>query len=345
MAGAQVISGKALIGEELELRAVDIVTDRGIITRIEENSGAPGVWICPALFNAHTHLGDTVAMDCGARGDLTTLVTPPDGLKHRFLRATSAENLVQAMRASMQGMIGRGVAGCADFREGGSDGVAAFRKASEGLSFRACIFGRDGGETDGDGLGISSVRDITDAERQVDAARKAGKRIAFHAGERDADDVDEALAFDPDLIVHATHATRRQIRECADRGIPVAVCPRSNWTLGVAGSAEHPPLNLMRELGCTLMLGTDNVMFVTPDMFSEMAFVSVVYKLDPAEILRAAVRGSALGGLPFFIREGAPANLVTIDPALSALKYSSDPVASLVKRAASVGFGNNVFNL
>ena len=49
------------------------------------------VWICPALFNAHTHLGDTIAMDCGATGDLTALVTPPDGLKHRLLAQASRE--------------------------------------------------------------------------------------------------------------------------------------------------------------------------------------------------------------------------------------------------------------
>ena len=79
-------------------------------------------------------------------------------------------------------------------------------------------------------------------EQQVSAARKAGKKIAFHAGERDAGDVDAALSFDPDLLIHATHATKKQLRECAEREIPIAVCPRSNWMLGVTSSARHPPL-------------------------------------------------------------------------------------------------------
>lgn len=345
MGTRQLISGQALIGADLEIRPVDIIVENGIITAIEDSSRAPDVWICPALFNAHTHLGDTVAMDCGATGDLTALVTPPDGLKHRLLAQASHDNLVKAMRASIVGMIDRGIAGCADFREGGISGVSSLREAAEGLSFGTCILGRDGGGEAGDGLGISSVRDVPDAGHQVTEARKMGKKIAFHAGERDAEDVDGALALSPDMIVHATHATKRQLRECADRGIPIVVCPRSNWALGVTGSARNPPIRLMQDLGCTVMLGTDNVMFVPPDILSEMAFVSSVYGSDPRFILQAAVRGSDLLDSSFFIREGARANFFTIDASRSALRFSRDPVASIVKRAGSGRIGNNVFNL
>ncbi|MCK7537814.1 MAG: hypothetical protein MZV63_46110 [Marinilabiliales bacterium] len=65
------------------------IIENGIITAIEENTSAPECWICPAFFNAHTHLGDTIAMDCGVNGDLMSLVTPPHGLKHRLLAAAS----------------------------------------------------------------------------------------------------------------------------------------------------------------------------------------------------------------------------------------------------------------
>ena len=340
----QKISGQALVGDELTLAPVDIIIEDGIITAIEENPRAPGCWICPALFNAHTHLGDTIAMDCGITGDLTTLVTPPHGLKHKLLAAASREELVSGMRASMQEMITGGVSGCADFREGGPEGVAALKEASNGLSFFPVIFGRDGGEHTAGGLGISSVRDVPDAERQVKEARQKGKKIAFHAGERDAADVDAALAFEPDLIIHATHATKRQLRQCADREIPIAVCPRSNWILGVTATAQKPPLRLMQELGCTLYLGTDNVMFVPPDLFSEMAFVSAIYGLEPRNLLRAAVGGSTLTGSSFFIRKGARANLLQIDPTRSALHFSRDPVVSLTKRVTGCQIVHNVFN-
>jgi cytosine/adenosine deaminase-related metal-dependent hydrolase len=340
-----IISGKAFVGEDLVLTPVDIIVESGTITAIEENPKAPGIWICPAFFNAHTHLGDTVAMDCGTKGDLVSLVTPPDGLKHRLLAAASHQDRVTGMRASIRGMIAGGTAGCADFREGGVAGVSELRKAAEGLLFRPHIFGRDGGQGVADGLGISSIRDVSGGDIQAAEARRAGKKIAVHAGEQDAEDVDDALALDPDLLIHCTHATKKQLRECADREIPIAVCPRSNWSLGVSSSAQHPPLQIMHDLGCTFVLGTDNVMFVTPDIFSEMAFTSTVYRIDPQILLRAAVLGSKVIGTSFFIRTGGRANLFTIDPKQSSLHFSRDPVTSLVKRAPYCQISHNVFNL
>jgi cytosine/adenosine deaminase-related metal-dependent hydrolase len=340
----QVLSGHALLGEELEIVPADIQIENGVITAIEENKKAPEVWICPALFNAHTHLGDTVAMDCGTTGDLVALVTPPHGLKHRLLAQASQAELVTGMRQSMEAMIARGVAGCADFREGGTQGVTALQEAARNLPFRPVIFGREGGETIADGLGISSTRDVPGVERQVDAARKAGKKIAFHAGERDSQDVDAALSYDPDLIIHATHATKKQLRSCAEREIPIAVCPRSNWTLGVSSSDRHPPLSLMGALGCTVYFGTDNVMFVPPDLLSELAFTATVYKQNPPSLLHAAVAGSALTGRTYFIQAGARANLFMVDPVRYGLRFSRDPVSSLIKRVAFGQICNNVFN-
>jgi cytosine/adenosine deaminase-related metal-dependent hydrolase len=341
----QQISGQALVGNELTLEPVDIMIENGIITAIEENRRAPECWICPALFNAHTHLGDTIAMDCRVTGDLTALVTPPHGLKHTLLAAASRKELVSGMRASIQGMLSGGVAGCADFREGGPGGVEDLKEAAGGLSFSPVIFGREGGENVANGFGISSARDVNDLEQQIKEARLRGKKIAFHAGERDADDVDAALAFEPDLIIHATHATKKQLRHCADRDIPIAVCPRSNWILGVTASAQRPPLHLMQELGCTLYLGTDNVMFVPPDMFSEMAFVSTIYRMKPEDLLHAAIQGSELSGESFFIRKGARANFLQVDPIHSALHFSRDPITSLTKRAPGSHILHNVLNL
>jgi cytosine/adenosine deaminase-related metal-dependent hydrolase len=341
----QKISGFALLGDELALSPVDIFIENGIITAIEDNPRVPEVWICPALFNAHTHLGDTVAMDCGTTGDLEALVTPPDGLKHRLLRTASRQDLIGGMRAGMEGMIASGTAGCADFREGGIEGALALKEAAGGLPFRPFIFGRDGGETVAGGLGISSTRDVPDTDRQVREAKRAGKKIAFHAGERDAGDVDCAIAYEPDLLIHMTHATKKQLRECAEREIPITVCPRSNWILGVASTRNHPPLALMEKLGCTVCLGTDNTMFVPPDLFSEMAFVTTVYRTEPAVVLRAAVQGSTVFGPSFFIRKGGRANLVVTDPARSALRFSRDPLATLVKRANSAAIRTNVFSL
>lgn len=340
----RVISGKALTGEDLTLRHVDIVVENGIITSIEENPKAPDIWICPALFNSHTHLGDTVAMDCAINGDLVTLITPPSGLKHQILEKTPRRVLVSGMKTSIAYMEQRGIGGCADFREGGPDGVAALREACSGRDFRCVIFGRDGGEYFADGLGISSTRDVPDIERAVANSRGENKLIAFHAGEKDPDDIDTALSFNPDLIIHGTHATRTQLQECADRSIPIAICPRSNWILGVTSTSMHPPVNLMHELGCRIILGTDNAMFVQPDMLAEMAFVHTIYRLTPEDVIRMAVAGSCLTGNPFFLRAGGRANLFAIDPRFSNLRFSRNIAASIVKRGFSGIIRTNVFN-
>ncbi|HVP24586.1 MAG TPA: amidohydrolase family protein [Methanomicrobiales archaeon] len=326
------VAGHALVGRDLEIRSVRISVEKGEIREIEEVRTAPPVWICPALVNAHTHIGDTVAMDLPWSGSLEELVTPPDGLKHRILQDTPREALRAGMRASIGVMAGAGIAGFADFREGGEDGVRDLKRAAEGLPCRPVAFGRDGGERIGEGLGISSIRDCPGVEQSVARAHREGKLVAFHAGERDPLDIDGALAFDPDLLVHCTHAGDNQLREMADRGIPVVVCPRSNWILGVASSAANPPIGRMLDLGIPVLLGTDNAMFVQPVLWQEMAFLSTVYRIDPREILRSAIRGSEFLFSPAFIEVGSPARLLVIDPALSNFSSSRDPVTTLVKR-------------
>lgn len=327
------VAGHILVGRDLEIQPARISVEGGKIREIAGISSAPPVWICPALFNAHTHIGDTVGMEAPWSGGLEGLVTPPDGLKHRILRSIPRQVLVEAMRASIGVMARAGTRGFADFREGGEAGVRDLLEAAGDLPCRPVIFGRDGGERIAEGIGIASIRDCPDAEAAVSAARKDGKLVAFHAGERDSLDIDGALSNDPDLLIHCTHAEDAHLREIADRGIPVAVCPRSNWILGVSSSRAHPPIERMLDLGCTVLLGTDNAMFVQPDLWGEMAFVSTVYRIDPKEILSSAIGGSASFFSPAFIEEGSPARFLILDPAKSNLSFSRDPVESIVKRA------------
>lgn len=242
-------------------------------------------------------------------------------------------------------MVARGTAGCADFREGGGAGVRDLMQAAEGLPFRSVVLGRDGGERIADGLGASSTRDVPDIERIVARVKRDGGLIAFHAGERDAHDIDSALSFDPDLIIHATHATDRHLKACADAGIPVAICPRSNWKLSVTRSAGMPPVKKMLRSGCRILLGTDNVMFVQPDLLSEMAFLSTVYHVGPADILPMAVGGSSLKGEGFSIDRGARANFFIVRPRQSNLSFCNNPLSGMVNRAFLAGTCKNVFNL
>jgi cytosine/adenosine deaminase-related metal-dependent hydrolase len=85
-------------------------------------------------------------------------------------------------------------------------------------------------------------------------------------------------------------------------------------------------------------------MFVSPDLFSELAFAHTVYRQHPKSLLHAAVAGSSLAGSLSFISTGAAANLFIVDPARYGLRFSHDPVATLIKRAHSGLICNNVFN-
>ena len=340
-----VVTGRALLGEDLREEDVTITVSEGIITSIEPASRTPGRWIVPAFFNAHTHLGDTVAMDLPARGSLADLVKPPNGLKHRILAATPRAELVRGMRSSITAMLATGTTGFADFREGGPEGVAALREAAAGLDCRPVILGREGGEEVSDGAGISSVHDVANAEEIVGEARAGGKLVAFHAGEKNPDDIDDALAFEPDLLVHCTHATDAHLRRIVDMDIPVAVCPRSNWLLGVAASAARPPITRILELGGRLYLGTDNVMFVQPDMLREMAFTATVYRARPDEILRTAVSGAGLAGMSGYVEEGQKANFLVINPLKNNISFSRDIRTTIVKRLDSSSICQTVLTM
>ena len=109
----QVFTGQAILGRIPECRPATIVVRNGVVTHVEEESRAPDRWICPAFFNAHTHLGDTVAIDLPCSGSLIDLVTPPHGLKHRILARTPPCTLIRGMRSSVSDMISSGTAGFA----------------------------------------------------------------------------------------------------------------------------------------------------------------------------------------------------------------------------------------
>jgi hypothetical protein len=86
-------------------------------------------------------------------------------------------------------------------------------------------------------------------------------------------------------------------------------------------------------------------MFVQPDMFAEMAFAYYVYRMPPALLIRAAIDGSLLCGTPFFIRKGVPARFIVLGPGQSNMRFSLDPLATIVKRGSSASIIKKVFIL
>ncbi len=282
--------------------------------------------VLPCFFNAHTHLGDSVVLE-EPTGTLETIVAPPHGLKFRRLQEASREELVSAMRWSLQRMIMGGTASFCDFREGGVKGCEALHDALGDSSVRGVVLGRPTGlgylreEVDhvlqvADGIGVSSVSDWDYGELQKLAARvrHKGKILALHASEARREDLDTVLDLKPDFLVHMTAAGREDWVRCAQEGVPVVVCPRSQTFFG-----RVPDLPGMAAAGLELMLGTDNAMLNHPSLMREMEFAYQVAKLrgglPPSTVLEMAYRGAKLfNSTPSItIQEGNPCNLLVLD--------------------------------
>jgi len=358
MSCEQIISGTMLLGTEFEPVEGYICVRDGIITEIGEESSNTGIIIAPCFVNSHTHIGDSVCKDpplgtySGFRltRDLDSLVRPPDGLKHRVLQDTPYRTLVDGMRNTILDMLATGTSAFADFREGGVVGVLALKEALDGLNIDAVILGRPDktespitnilGEVDrvlrdAEGIGISGANDLNIEIIRItaDHVKKKKRLFAIHAGEKDRTDIASALSLHPDMLIHLTHAKRHDLAKVADAGVPVVVCPRSNFTTG-AGMA---PITDMLEAGITVAVGTDNVMLNSVNMFSEMEVLSKIFGLDDRQVFKTCtLNGAQLLGLEDgtgSIQKGNKARLMIIDGNSNNLSGIKNPLSGIVRRA------------
>ncbi|EQD38175.1 chlorohydrolase family protein, partial [mine drainage metagenome] len=160
-----------------------------------------------------------------------------------------------------------------DFREGGYGGTTLLRNIKP--EPKPIILGRPLSSSDGtigiaDGAGMSAILDhdvsfLMDISKEC---RRAGKTFAMHLSERIREDIDAALDLKPDLLVHCLECSDKDLDRIASAGIPVAITPRSNVFFG-----RKKDYSRFLRHGIPLLLGTDNVMTVEPDMFREMGFI------------------------------------------------------------------------
>jgi cytosine/adenosine deaminase-related metal-dependent hydrolase len=325
------LSGTILRGRSFDPVEGRVVVEDGVVTAVEETATDSDRIVLPAFVNAHTHIGDSVAKEAGGGLSLDELVAPPDGLKHRLLRAASREETVAAMTRSLKLMEATGTGAFVEFREGGVEGVETIRAALAGRAVEPVVLGRETVDAmaAADGFGASGARDA-DFGRERTATREAGKLFGIHAGERDAADVNAALDLDPDFLVHMVRAEPLHLDRVADKGVPVAVCPRSNLVTGVG----LPPVADLLER-TTVALGTDNVMLNSPSMFREMEFTAKCCDVSAREVLRmATVNGAELAGLDCgVVEEGRDAKLLVLDGDSDNLAGAEDLVRAVVRRA------------
>ncbi len=296
--------------------------------------------VIPTFFNAHTHLGDAVVQG-ELSGSLEDLVAPPGGLKHRILENSPPESIRTAMRRAAEQMLGSGTTAFADFREGGVTGIKLMKSALEGLPLNPLILGRPAllGYREDEvrellrttpGIAVSAARDWPhdDLEKLARHVRSEGGVFALHASEGVREELDPILDLRPTFLVHMTKATRADWERCAQAGIPVAVCPRSQAFFG-----QWVDLPAMASAGLTLMLGTDNAMLASPSMLREMEFAHRVARLrgdlPSADILTMAYAGREVFGKgpPRGLEAGGGADFLVLHAPLD------NPGAHLILRA------------
>jgi cytosine/adenosine deaminase-related metal-dependent hydrolase len=327
----------------------------------------PGKLICPMFVDAHTHVGDTGAKELGIGLPHEQVVIPPDGLKHRFLRSVDPDTLAGMMRTGLIDMLQSGVVACGDFREQGLAGVQLLRKAAGGLPIHAVALGRmdEGAAPEAqeaeahallqtaDGLGVRDVESYPPELLLRLRSQYPDKVFAVHAAETSDAQADSlrrtgrtqvarVLEWRPDLLVHLVHATPDDLALVASHRVVAAACPRSNGILGVG----FPDLAGWRQAGVRLALGTDNVMFVAPDMLREMDFASRLGRglaHDPTAvehfaILRAATvegaRALKLDRVVGSLAPGKEASFLVFDLERPHLRYQHDPISAIVHRAS-----------
>ena len=240
------------------------------------------------FFNAHTHLGDA-ALKEAPYVDLLSLVGP-GGFKHRMLSERGVSELRNAVIAEVERSRGEGTSHFLDFREGGKAGVAVTSGIDGVLTLARPESVDEAENMDVYGFAYSSVRDhdseLIEGVREV--ARKKKMRFAIHAGEKDCDDVDAAIALEPDLIVHMNMCPEK-IEQIIDCEIPIASCLRSNAFFDLLNVKSY---RILKDYELWL-LGTDNAMISTASMLDEMHFASYILH-DDAAVLRAATAGYSI---------------------------------------------------
>jgi len=259
----------------------DITTD--IRTQINERKSL----VIPGFINSHTHIGDSFAKEAGINLDLSNVVAPPDGLKHRLLRTTQNSIKELGIKQASREMLSNGITYFVDFRENGLAGINVLKNSILGIGISCFILGRFSKVEDlsdvynaADGLGFSSYKVISgDLKRKlINLKAKNHKLFASHDAEKARNDkLFEEMINDKliDVVIHGTQYRRKELKEIKDNDISLVLCPRSNGYFGVG----IPPINEIIDLEIPISLGTDNVMANSLDLFEEMRYLFIISRV------------------------------------------------------------------
>jgi len=370
-----------LFGQELDfIPNTNVLIHKNLFKKIqpkikssvkEESIDCEGLLLIPGFINAHTHIGDSIGKDVILNSSVDKKIHPVFGAKSKILKNTSQENLANFMKNTCHSMIRKGITTFVDFREGESDGVTLLKKVLSDIPIRSIILGRvefyqgpseirknqpfpsdkDKDLTEllkkCDGIGISGANE--NSTSVLNHYSKTTKLRVIHSSETKQSvstskkitgksETVRALSLKPHFLVHMTFASKGELCSVAKKTRGIVICPRANSSL----AEGIPDIELMQKAGCTLALGTDNVMINSPDMFREMDFLWKVTmgihkkRINPKEILKmATVNGGKLLKKDIGVIEtGKIADCIFLDKHALDLEPMHNPYASIVHRAS-----------
>ena len=198
-----------------------------------------------------------------------------------------------------------------------------------------------------DGLGISGANE--NSSKALKYYSKTSKLRAIHSSETrqstskskkdlGLSETTRSLYVKPHFLIHMTYASETDLLQTAKKTRGIVVCPRANSAL----AEGIPDIELMKKAGCTLALGTDNVMINSPDIFREMDFLwkttMGIHKkrIDPKAILKVATvnAGKLLHKDIGVIENTKLADCVFVNKHAIDLEPMHSPHASIVHRAS-----------
>ena len=337
----------------------------------EESFDCEGLLLIPGFINAHTHIGDSVGKDITIDSSVDKIIHPVFGIKSKILKKTPNEILSNFMKNTCYSMMRKGVTTFVDFREGGIDGVILLKKVLSDIPLRSLILGRiDFYQKPNeikenlpfprekksdlsnllqkcDGIGISGANE--NSLSVLNYYSKTKRLRAIHSSETlqsvstskkitGKSETIRALSLKPHFLVHMTHASKNDLLMASKNTRGIVICPRANSAL----AEGIPDIELMQKAGCTLAIGTDNVMINSPDMFREMDFIwktsMGIHKkrINPKEILKMATvnGGKILNKKIGVIESGRLADCIFLDKHMLDLEPMHNPHASIVHRAS-----------
>ena len=337
----------------------------------EESIDCEGLLLIPGFVNCHTHIGDSIAKDISLNSSVDSRVHPVSGIKSKILKETDPKHLKNFMKNSCDSMLNKGITTFVDFREGGLEGILMLKEVLTKVPIRSIILGRLEFYQKNieikknisfpknkieeltkllkkcDGLGISGANE--NSQSVLNYYSKTAKIRSIHSSETKQSvstskkitgksETLRALNLKPHFMVHMTYASKGDLFATSKRTRGIVICPRANASL----AEGIPDIDLMKKTGCTIALGTDNIMINSPDMFREMDYLWKVSmgirktRVNPREILKMATvnGGKILKKEIGVIETGKYADGIFIEKHSLDLEPMHNVYASIVHRAS-----------